>query len=183
MYLSLNEEISFTWGDHSVVSGADAAANEADLVFGVFRLNASPYAEPTMVAEDRDIVSEAELIAHLAPTPARLSFLAGDGQGALPAGRTVTGAAFTETSFEPAFGGVVETRDMIMTFVDDRLGGYLSLARPSGIASSWFDENDAAEIVLADKTTIRLTGLIQGLSRKAAGGIDRFGVPGGYCAA
>ncbi len=99
----------------------------------------------------------------------------------------MTGAAFAEASFGPASAGIFASGDFIMTFVDDRFGGFLNLDRPTGIASSRFAEADAEAIVLADNTTIRLTGLMQVWARQAIGSLNlpsaAFGLPGACFAA
>ncbi len=215
MYLELDDKISFTWGDQSVVSGQAAPPAGTEINFGSFRLTASPHLDTLLLADglavqfvrdgndrispypsfhagltphsvaaaERDFVSEAELIAQLTPPPFRLAFLADDGRlaPAAGAGQSISGSAFAEMSLQGE--RIFQSGALIMTFVDDRLGGYLNLSRPSGVASSWFDEADATEFVLADRTTIRLTGLIQGLARKVVGSAAVFGSPDGCLAA
>ena len=220
LYLALDEDISFTWGNHSVA--AEPAAPplvEGPEAFGLFRLAAAPYldagvsamgltvqflrnavdvmspypsfvagSEPSSIAAgDQDVVSEAALLAHLAASPARLAFLSEQAAPALPvAGQTVTGAAFAEAGFGPTGAGIFASGDFIMTFVDDRFGGYLTLNRPAGVTAARPDAA-AAEIVLADNTTIRLTGLMQGWARQAVGSLQfssaMFGLPGACFAA
>lgn len=128
-----------------------------------------------VAAEARDVVSAAELTAHISPR--RLEFVGADAilvpVGTAVADGSVTGAAF----FEAPAALRVETGDLVMTFVDDRLGGFLRLREAVPVAPA-VEDASAPVLRLSDDTVIRLTGMIQGLSRRAAGATQMFGLGG-----
>ena len=129
-------------------------------------------------AEARDVVSAAELIAHASPN--RLPFVGADAL-LVPAGaaalvsESVTGAVFAEAQAQaPAL--TFESGELVMTFVDDRLGGFLDLRDAEPVAEIKMPE--AASLRLADNTVIRLTGMIGAATRRVREASQLVGLPG-----
>jgi hypothetical protein len=135
------------------------------------------------VAEPRDVVSAAELITHASPN--RLSFVGADALlvpvgAAAVVGETITGAAFAEAQAQAPAALTVASGELVMTFVDDRLGGFLDLRQTAGALAPTpgIKMPEATSMRLADNTVIRWTGMIGAASRRVREATQLVGLPG-----